>query len=49
MLDCKIDVENDDDIITLENVREEFMRFYYFDAHHVYNKLLKHFLKMLKI
>jgi hypothetical protein len=47
MLDCKIDVTNKTDAITLDSVKSEFIRFYYLDHHHVYNKLLKHFLNML--
>ena len=39
MLDCKIDVSNTTDVIVLDTVKEEFIRFYYLDHHHVYNKL----------
>ena len=47
MLDCKIDVLNKEDAITIEEVKSEFIRFYYRDSHHVYNKLLLHFLGLL--
>jgi len=48
MLDCKVDVLNKSDPILIEDVLKEFNRFYYKDMHHVYNKLLMHFLDMLK-
>jgi len=47
MLDCKIDVNDTEMPIELEECISEHKRFYYTDHHHVYNRILKHVLAML--
>ena len=48
MLDCKVDVNDKDMPVELEECIAEFRRFFYQDHHHIYLRILKHFRHMLE-